>query len=352
MIYFMTASKDATIYLQQPNQNTGLDNILEVSKVYYGTVKDISRSLLKFDTTHLSASISSGAVTMSAATLILRETQSEELPLDYTITAYPVSQSWEMGNGQRYDAISTQGTTWYYREGDSKQPWLSGSFTTQSTGSANGYGGVWYTTPNTSQIFSYQSADIQMDMLPLMNAWVTGSMPNDGFILKHSSTAEENTVDYGILKFFSKETHTIYQPKIQIAWDDQRYNTGSLTVLSTTDIKIGVTNLKSEYHVGTTPVLKVFGRELYPLKTYGTTFEYDTVSALPIETYYQVRDYINDEIIVPFSDYSKVSCGVSGSYFKLNLSNWEVGLTYKIEFMTVIDDDTIYVDNNLTFKLI
>jgi hypothetical protein len=45
----MTASKDATIYLQQPNQNTGLDEIIEVSKVYYGNVKDVSRILIQFD---------------------------------------------------------------------------------------------------------------------------------------------------------------------------------------------------------------------------------------------------------------------------------------------------------------
>ena len=50
MYYFVTASKDASIYLQQPTQNTGLDEILEVSKTYYGNLKDISRSLIKFDT--------------------------------------------------------------------------------------------------------------------------------------------------------------------------------------------------------------------------------------------------------------------------------------------------------------
>ena len=36
MYYFLTASKDTTIFSQQPIQNTGLDEILEVSKVYYG----------------------------------------------------------------------------------------------------------------------------------------------------------------------------------------------------------------------------------------------------------------------------------------------------------------------------
>jgi hypothetical protein len=54
--YFLTASKDASIYLQQPNQNTGLDEILEISKVYYCNIKDVSRSLLKFEVGFLSSS--------------------------------------------------------------------------------------------------------------------------------------------------------------------------------------------------------------------------------------------------------------------------------------------------------
>ena len=33
MYQFITASKDATIYLQQPKQNTGLDEILEISSL-------------------------------------------------------------------------------------------------------------------------------------------------------------------------------------------------------------------------------------------------------------------------------------------------------------------------------
>ena len=93
MYYFVTASKDASIYLQQPTQNTGLDEILEVSKVYYGNLKDTARSLIKFETTPLSSSIASGEVTMSNAELILRECESNEIPNEYSIYAYPVSQS-------------------------------------------------------------------------------------------------------------------------------------------------------------------------------------------------------------------------------------------------------------------
>ena len=73
MYHFVTASKDASIYLQQPSQNTGLDEILEVSKTYYGSLKDIAHSVIKFETTPLSQSIASGEVTMSAVDMILKE---------------------------------------------------------------------------------------------------------------------------------------------------------------------------------------------------------------------------------------------------------------------------------------
>jgi hypothetical protein len=115
MIYFLTASKDASVYLQQPNQNTGLDEILEISKVYYGNIKDVARSIIKFDVGFLSSSISSGTIGLGSANLILRETQSEEIPLEYTIYANPLSGSWEMGIGTRFDNVSTAGVTWNYR---------------------------------------------------------------------------------------------------------------------------------------------------------------------------------------------------------------------------------------------
>ena len=85
MYYFLTASKDATIFQQQPTQNTGLDEILEVSKIYYGSLKDVARSLVKFDTNTLSQSLVDGDVTMSVAELVMRETEPSEIALDYSL---------------------------------------------------------------------------------------------------------------------------------------------------------------------------------------------------------------------------------------------------------------------------
>ncbi len=356
--YFLTASKDATIYLQQPNQNTGLDEILEISKVYYGNIKDISHALIKFELGYLSQSLSSGNFSMSDATLIMRETKTEEIPLKYSLYADAISGSWEMGKGTRFDNISTQGVTWNYREGDSKLDWLENNFNSYTTASINsGIGGTWWTGYSSSQNFDYQTADINMDVKAVLRAWMSGSIPNDGFILKfanssNSNSVESDTMDYGIIKLFSKETNTIYQPKIRIGWDDQSFSPGSLTALSANDIKVGITNLKKEYKVGTTPKLRIFGRELYPLKTFSNSFSYNTIKYLPETTYYQIRDFASNDIIIPFGNYSKVSCDSDGNYIKPNFSNWEAGRVYKIEFKIDSNGDSQYFDDELTFKIV
>ena len=350
MYYFVTSSKDSSIYLQQPKQNTGFDEILEVSKVYYGNLKDISRSLIKFDTTPLSASIASGEVTMSNAEMVLRECETVEIPSEYTIYAYPVSQSWDMGIGTRFDEISTDGCTWNSRK--TSTSWLIGSASLESSGSFNGKGGMWYTGSYASQSFDYESADIGMDVTTTFNTWIAGTIPNEGFIIKHDSALENDTVDYGQLKFFSKETNTIYQPKVRIGWDDSVFNTGSLTALTSDDIHVTFKRLKTRYRRGSSPEIRVFGREKYPLKTYTNTYAYTDVYYLPSTTYYQIKDIITDEIIVPFSDYTKISCDSSGNYFKLNLTNWEINRDYYIEIK--IDRDGVieyFEDRDLTFTV-
>ena len=241
MYYFVTASKDASIYLQQPTQNTGLDEILEISKTYYGNLKDISRSLIKFDTNAISSSIVSGEITMSSAELILNECDVDEIPIDYTLYAYPVSQSWDMGIGTRFDNISVDGCSWETR---TTENWLGSGFATGTSGSFNGKGGTWYTGSASSQSFSYQSNNIEMDVLTSLNSWISGSIPNEGWIIKHDSSLENNTTDYGQLKFFSKETNTIYQPKLRIGWDDSSFSTGSLSALTADDIHITFKRLK------------------------------------------------------------------------------------------------------------
>ena len=90
---------------------------------------------------------------------------------------------------------------------------------------------------------------VVMDVTTAMNSWISGSLPNEGFIIKHDSEKENDTIDYGQLKFFSKETNTIYQPKIRIGWDDSIFVTGSLTALEADDINVTFKRLKTRYKI-------------------------------------------------------------------------------------------------------
>lgn len=352
--YFLTASKDASVYLQQPNQNTGLDEILEISKVYFGNVKDVSHALIKFETGFLSSSLVSGNKKLEEATLIMREAQSEEIPLEYTIFANAIYQNWEMGIGTRFDTITTKGVTWNYREGDTKVAWKDGDpFVSYTTASINdGSGGTWWIYHSASQHFNYEKGDIAMDVKPILKSWMSGSIPNEGFILRYDMEKEKDVEDYGIVRLFSKETFTIYQPKIRIGWDDQVFNTGSLLPLANSEIKIGIKNFKEEYKKETNVKLRIFGRELYPVKTFANSFSYNNVKYLPQTSYYQIKDFGSDDIIVPFSNFSKISCDSEGNYINLDFSNWEANRTYKIEFKIDNNGDIQYFDNDLTFFLV
>jgi hypothetical protein len=354
MYQFITALKDATIYRQQETQNTGLDEILEISKTYIGALKEISHPLIKFDITNISASIALGSVTATSVDLILKECESQEVPTEYTVYVHTISGSWGMGIGTRYDEISLDGVTWNNR--NTNELWLSsGSTYTDGTGSLTyGEGGVYYTSSLlvASQSFEYLSTDIEMDVRDIFIEWFSGSIPNDGILLKLSDTWESNSNDYGILQYFSKETNTIYQPKLRVGWDDQEYITGSLTELTVDDIQVTFKRLKSKYKISSTPRISVIGREKYPLKSYTNQYGYVDIKYLPSTTYYQIKDSITDEIIIPFSDYTKVSCDIYGNYFKLNLTNWEINRDYYIEIK--VDRDGVieyFIDNNLTFTV-
>ena len=352
MYYFLTASKDASIYLQQPNQNTGLDEILEVSKVYYGNIKDVAKSLIKFEVGFLSSSLVDTSISMSEATLILKETETNEIPLEYTLYVNAVSRSWEMGNGTRFDNISTAGVTWNYREGDSQLQWVDNSFGLGSTSSySSGVGGTWWNNYESSYTYNYETADLMVDVKSILQGWMSGSIPNDGFIIRHGIVQETDTQDYGQIKFFSKETNTIFQPKIRIGWDDQTYDSGSLTALETEDMVVSP-KLAEEYKIGSIQKIRINAREKYPLKTFVNSFAYQTTKYLPTSSYYQIRDLVSDDIIVPFGDYTKLSCDSTGNYIKINFSNWEAGRTYKIEFKVLYDGQVYYFDDDNTFRLV
>ena len=91
---------------------------------------------------------------------------------------------------------------------------------------------------------------------------------------------------------------------------------------------------------------------MYPLKTFKSEFAYNDVKYLPQTTYYQIKDFSSNDVIIPFSEYSKISCDSIGNYINLNLSNWEVDRKYKIEFKIDQNGSIQYFDDNITFDVV
>jgi hypothetical protein len=357
---FFTSSYDASIYLQQPDQNAGRDEILEVGKLYYGSTKDIARALIKFDIEQISSSIVENNITSSYKVYLnLKSANSEEIPLEYTIYANAISQSWTMGTGTKFDNITSDGVSWKYRDGTNtwQDNVIGGTavFVAGTTGSANAEGGTWYLTGSASQSYNYEPDDVKMDITNMVSNWI-GGLQNNGLIVHHGLDSENDTLDYGVLKFFSKETNTIYEPKLELVWNDQSFITGSLTSvtgsISDDDYKVVFQNLKNEYPQDQKIKIRVKGRDMFPLKTFGTTFAYDQTKYLPITTYYQLEDYKTDEIIFPFGDYTKVSCDSISNYFLIDLSTLPINRTYVLKLKIVESGISTIIDDKLIFEII
>ena len=391
MHYFEYPITDTTIYEGSvtSSRNTGLDEILEVNKIVNstGTTVNVSRILMKFDYTYISSSIQSGIIPSDAKYYLnLYDAKSEELAVEQTLFAYIVSGSWSGGTGRLdSDPAISDGASWKYRDNDTTKTAWVGDSTTQ--------GGTWYTSSlgaeyevSSSYSLVYETEDIRMDITDLVkNHIYSGSTyPNYGFIIKrenlHTSSsrfsiydpttatgsAEGNEDQLGNLQFFSRETHTIFPPKLEVEWDDSSWSTGSLSELSADDLdrlKIYFKNLKPEYKQKSKVKFRFVGRELYPTRGFDTTPAALTVKYLPSGsrslgqgTYYSVKDAETEDVIIPFSTGSIVSCDSTGNYFNLWMDGFQPERFYRFEIKVVsgsgADETSMIYDDDFQFKIV
>ena len=365
MIYRIYGQKDATIYEQTAlkAQNTGKDAVLEVTKFHDTDTNSIlignSRILAKFDITTISQSISNGTISGSGSEefyLNLTSVEENEVQSEYQLDVYPVSQSWSEGIGQFYDSpIQTNGVSWQYRN-DSM--WATGSFANGTTGSYihNVGGGTWHTASvnNTaySQTFNKYTTDLNVNVTQYVNDWLSGSRPNDGFIVKRPVSEERGSIRYGSSKFFSSETHTIYVPTLEVRWDDSQFATGSLSPLTADNITLYPKNLLSEYKEASKARIRMVGRERYPTRTFSSTSLLTDIKYLPQTTYYQVRDVETNLVLIPFNTtYTKLSCDTTGNYFDFWFNTLQPERFYQFEFRVDTDETQSYF-NDYIFKVV
>ena len=341
------------------DQNMGKDEILEIEKiitdgatVISGSVTNssssvyISRTLIKFDLSEISRSVSNGDIDFPKINLKLYSIESKNIRDTYTIDCFPVSGSWRNGVGKKYDAYpSNYGVSWISRGDESLGQWSN-------------FGGDFYSGSSAS-IDIFQKQDISIDVSNLVSEFFSGSIINDGFLLKLSD--ETSSIDYGTIRHFSMNTNTIYSPLLDVGWDDSQYNIVSSSVLDSNvqEYIVIPKNIKKIYNVDEIVRINLSVRPKYVQKTFqkwpNQTYPYNDYVAsyvLPSSSYYAVVDAVTNEHILNYDQFTKISSSDSGSYFFIDFSCFPRERYYKI-FIKVIEENqsvNIY-DTGIPFRI-
>jgi len=244
---------------------------------------------------------------------------------------------------------------------------------TDSTTTLSGGGGTWYSGSGyeASQSFTHEPDDLRMDVTDIVWKWLGSTVSNEGFMIKRNGSMEYSTTEdegstthYGHFLYFGRDTHTVYQPKLEVVWDDSTWATGSLSALSNTEVEdmvLYMRGLRPEYKETSKTKFRVVGRARYPEKTYvtsGYSTGYTTAKTLPSgSTYYQIKDAYTEEVIVPFGSGSVVSCDSTGNYFNLWMNGLQSERFYRINYKVVSGSGTAgetvqYFDEKHSFKVV
>ena len=366
-IYKIFPEKSATLYSYYPTLNTGLDEILELSTfLSINDTNEVSRIVIKFPSEEISDIMTNKVATASFdCYLKLSLANASQIPLDYTIISHPLSSTWNVGTGRLANSpITTDGVSWEYFDQDNGNIWFNPlAFPIGQTGSyqngSNVGGGLWYTASSyeaTQSFTKISTGDIELKVTNAVSASYTNEISNSGFIIKHSGSIEFTTSSKFETKYFSANTHTIYPPCLEIRWDDSSYVTGSQSVMDSDLYVTSMGNNKNIYQQDSVQRFKVKVRTKYPPRTYSaTSFSFALVNyALPSSSYWSIKDLDTEEIVVDYdTNYTKISCDASGSYFDVYMNGLEPERYYKLLFKSILaNGETIIFDENYYFKVI
>jgi hypothetical protein len=367
---------DATVYESVPTTNTGLDEILEIGKRLGtdGSTLQKSRILVKFDMAEVTDVVSKYATNISSSKFVLQlyTSNAKNLPAQYTIDAQMTGQPWTNGTGYvASNPIVSNGAQWatpyasWSLDSQTGGMWISSSQqidlgTSGIRVSGSGEGGSWlYSTGSTSfsssQAFSYQTTDLSIDVSSLILKWISGSnsqsIANNGFLLKFSNADELNDAVTGYIDFFSRDTHTIYVPKLTMYWNDTVYSS-SLSAANLESYTV-YTKLKSEYKDTEIIKMRIYTRDKYPQKSPTNLFPTQTVKRLPATTYYTILDAATDETIIPYDDiYTKVSCDNTSNYIYIDMNGFMPERYYRLQFKIEDGFTEQYIDDDVYFKVV
>lgn len=407
---FIVPSKDLSIYQSYPNNNAGLDEILEIGKtlnqssVEPSYISSSTRILLDF-----SLPTTASVPATASYFLNLRFAHANDVQRKQKLEIYKVSQSWDEGSGYFYQNVKnvSDGATWRQRstsvetfnftgDGATTTFNISSSYRiidaltvkTNNTASTNTEfrtvnnslifnvaptsqssivmsalvgtlwtleGGDYITSPSQSiMLNTYPIEDIKVDVTDIIRPIVSQSLQNSfyGILIKFPDVDELNEDNIGNVKFFSGQTHTIHVPILEVAWDDQLFSTGSLKPIPSTNVKVATTNLQEMYKKGDVARVNLIVRDQYPQKSFDSTLRYKNKYYLPTSSYYSVVDVQSNTEVMSFDNYSKIHCDSNGSYIILDTTPLFVNRYYTLNIQFQTGSYIRTVETGTLFKIV
>jgi len=333
MIKTIFPSKDATLYEHTASMNTGLDPILEIRKDISGSGGDLmrSRAVIQFDTTTISASLAAQGINTSSDSGNLKYflkmfiSKEEDVPASYVLQSSVVLQDWDMGTGKfTNDPIVTNGCSWTNRK--------AGVAWGAPGGVALGAVGEVY------QSFNNVSGDIEMDVTNLIeDYWHNDpAYSNFGFLIRRSGSQETDSTEYGSLAYYSRETNTIYSPRLEARYKDatNSFSTVTGSIVNVNDTITIRPRLQPEYKQGDITRIFVDVDKQYSARSQvgaaGTVFRY----FLPQSSSYAIKDVSTGEYVYNHDEnYTQIGrTGNTLHYFDLDTNGLFPERYYCVEF--------------------
>ena len=389
-VYKLFPTKDATLYSILPNMNTGLDEIIEATETsfaYADPNPQTSRFLINFSEDEIDDVLDNKIGINGTSSKLLDNNlwkanlqcfiaTSTGLQSNTTVECYPVYGDWNMGTGRYLDEPEqTNGTSWIWKtySGSVGGQWLTSSFPSFITASYNttyapAGGGNWFTgstvawfNSNTYPVSAsttfgfYDTKDLNLDVTNIIRARYTGSVSQDGFIIKQLTEFIYDQEVQPELKYFSRDTHTIYPPSLQFSWRDYTWNSGSssMEILNTLPATITLAQNPGIFYPQSYNRFRINARPTYPPQLWQTSSIYTNNYYLPTSSYWAIKDLDTNEMVIDFdTQYTQLNADSSSSYFDIYMNGLEPERYYAILIKSDIAGTIQVFDDQYYFKII
>ena len=175
--------------------------------------REDARILLNFPISDITADRTAGTIPASGSVSFYLRVHNaphgQTLPKDYSLAIQAVSRSWDEGYGLDMEGYTDLGVS----------NWISAS----STAGWTSEGGDYHATPTYSQYLSGGLEDVEVDITPLVESWISGTVQSDGVGISISSNYAEMDRSFYVKKFFGRGSNFFYlRPKIEARWDSAK----------------------------------------------------------------------------------------------------------------------------------